>query len=53
MNVGVVTLLIVGIGECWSNDTTDDAITFSLFVCDSCVAPMFSFEINRRVFDVT
>ena len=47
MNVGVVTLLIVGIGECWSNDISDDGIIFSLLVCDSCVAPMFSFEINK------
>ena len=47
VSVGAVTPLIVGIGEYWSNDTTDDGIIFSLFVCDSCVAPMFSFEINK------
>ena len=53
VSVGVVTPLIVGIGECWSSDTTDDGIIFCLFVCDSCVAPMFSFKINKRVLGVT
>ena len=46
VSVGLVTPLMVG-------QVSVGVVTPSMFVCDSCVAHMFSFEINKRVLDVT
>ena len=46
VSVGVVTPSMVG-------QVSVGVVTPSMFVCDSCVAHMFSFEINKRVLGMT